>query len=211
MSPGLPEKVGDAWPSIDAVRKGWPLRLFEGGLDHWWLTGSAALAVHFGGLWRPLGDLDVTINRTVVVAAAVSQSSDPEEPWTMDFRAWFAGPSALPSNCTFLVPDSYGLPASFRCAELLRGYWSSTFQPELVVEASEAILRSESGVPYLAPEWVLLGKSRQRRPKDRDDFDRAVPLLQPVIQTKLFGLLPAGHPWRANPYLTGEKAQSALQ
>lgn len=191
------EGAGQVPAGIEVLRHAWPLRLFTGGPDSWWLIGGAALTVHFGGRWRPLGDFDVTINRTQAVTTAINRSTGTEAPWAEDFRAWFAaGPTNLPGNCPFVVNDSFDLPASFRTVELLPGLWYSTSRPELVVKASEAVLCSESGLPYLAPELVLMGKSRQRRPKDREDFDRAVPRLEPEIRTRLLGLLPAEHPWR---------------
>ncbi len=183
---------------IEMLCRTWPLSMFEGGPDSWWLTGGAALAVHFGGWWRPLGDIDVTINRTDIVTAAVGLPSLAEEPLAHNFRAWLAaGHTDSPGNRPFAV-DVFDLPISLRCVRLPPGLWYSTGRPELVLRADEAILRSETGMPYLAPDLVLLGKSRQRRRKDRLDFERAVPRLEPWRRTRLLGLLPPRHPWRGD-------------
>jgi len=63
-------------------------------------------------------------------------------------------------------------------------------------------LRTESGIPYLAPELVLLFKSRntsnQERLKDQSDFELALPHLDPERRAWLHWALVAtspDHPW----------------
>ncbi|UPT42208.1 hypothetical protein, partial [Streptomyces sp. WAC00303] len=42
---------------------------------------------------------------------------------------------------------------------------------------SEIVHHTQDGIPYLAPELVLLFKAKHARPKDRRDFDATVPHL----------------------------------
>lgn len=62
------------------------------------------------------------------------------------------------------------------------------------------VRRTDDGVPYLAPELVLLFKARAARPKDEADFAVTVPHLTPARRRTLAGLLTRvhpGHPWLA--------------
>jgi hypothetical protein len=66
---------------------------------------------------------------------------------------------------------------------------------------SEIIHHSEDGIPYLAPELVLLFKAKHARPKDQADFDGTIPLMTPAQRATLAGLLARAHPghhWLAN-------------
>jgi hypothetical protein len=63
---------------------------------------------------------------------------------------------------------------------------------------AEIIHRSGDGIPYLAPEIVLLFKAKGTRPKDQADFAGAVPLLDTSRRTWLREALihlDPGHPW----------------
>ena len=64
----------------------------------------------------------------------------------------------------------------------------------------EIIRHTEDGIPYLAPELVLLFKAKAARAKDQADFDGALPHLTPRQRDTLTGLLARvhpGHPWLA--------------
>jgi hypothetical protein len=63
---------------------------------------------------------------------------------------------------------------------------------------TEIIHRTDAGIPYLAPEIVLLFKAKGNRPKDRADLAGALPSLDTSRRTwlreALIRLSP-GHPW----------------
>ena len=66
---------------------------------------------------------------------------------------------------------------------------------------SDIIYRTPDGIPYLAPELVLLFKAKHTRLKDQADFDETVPFLTPAQRTALANLLARVHPghhWLAN-------------
>jgi len=66
---------------------------------------------------------------------------------------------------------------------------------------SEIIHHTPDGIPYLAPELVLLFKAKHARAKDQADFDGTIPLMAPVQRMALAGLLARVHPghrWLAN-------------
>ncbi|MFF6883420.1 nucleotidyltransferase domain-containing protein [Streptomyces sp. NPDC012421] len=65
---------------------------------------------------------------------------------------------------------------------------------------ADIVRHTPDGIPYLAPEIVLLFKAKHCRPKDRWDFEATVPLLVPAQRETLAGLLARahpGHPWIA--------------
>ncbi|MGW2874351.1 nucleotidyltransferase domain-containing protein [Kitasatospora sp. NPDC001225] len=65
----------------------------------------------------------------------------------------------------------------------------------------EIIHHTRDGIPYLAPELVLLFKAKHVRDKDQSDFDATVPYLTPAQRETLTGLLARvhpGHPWLAD-------------
>lgn len=88
------------------------------------------------------------------------------------------------------------------------GAWVYRRDDRVSLPLGRAVLRSEAdGVPYLAPEAVLLFKSRSSqggrerpvpRPKDDDDFARVLPRLDGEQRTWLLGALRVvhgEHPW----------------
>lgn len=61
----------------------------------------------------------------------------------------------------------------------------------------DAICRSDSGIPYLAPELQLLFKSKEPRAKDHADAERVIPGLRRKERAFLDLHLPPGHPWQS--------------
>jgi hypothetical protein len=58
----------------------------------------------------------------------------------------------------------------------------------------DIIHRTADGIPYLAPELVLLFKAKHARPKDQADFDGTVPHMTPAQRESLAELLARVHP-----------------
>ncbi|MFJ2185042.1 nucleotidyltransferase domain-containing protein [Streptomyces anulatus] len=58
----------------------------------------------------------------------------------------------------------------------------------------EIVHHTRDGIPYLAPELVLLFKAKHMRPKDRRDFDATVPHLTGAQRATLAELLARVHP-----------------
>ncbi|MFJ2176174.1 nucleotidyltransferase domain-containing protein [Streptomyces sp. NPDC087851] len=65
----------------------------------------------------------------------------------------------------------------------------------------DIIHHTHDGIPYLAPELVLLFKAKHARRKDQTDFDATVPHLTPAqceTLTELLDRVHPGHPWIAD-------------
>ncbi|MFT3892147.1 MAG: GrpB family protein [Anaerolineales bacterium] len=80
--------------------------------------------------------------------------------------------------------------------------WQYRREPSIIRAKSKMSLRTESGIRYLAPELVLLFKSRNtgdhERPKDEIDFEHAFPFLELERRAWLYWALTAttpNHPW----------------
>ena len=82
------------------------------------------------------------------------------------------------------------------------GVWKYRREPGIVRSLDKISLKTESGIPYLAPELVLLFKSRntsnQERAKDQSDFENVLPQLDAERRAWLRWALIAtspGHVW----------------
>jgi Aminoglycoside-2''-adenylyltransferase len=70
----------------------------------------------------------------------------------------------------------------------------------------EVILRTRDGIPYLAPQLVLLFKAKATRSKDQADFDATAPHLTAAQRDTLAELLARVHPghrWLAGLHAAG--------
>ena len=72
--------------------------------------------------------------------------------------------------------------------------WVCRRDPALRRPVAEAIEHTRDGIPYLAPELVLLFKAKHAREKDQADLARALPLLEPARRQWLGDALRLVHP-----------------
>jgi GrpB-like predicted nucleotidyltransferase (UPF0157 family) len=82
------------------------------------------------------------------------------------------------------------------------GIWRYRREPLVLRSMERMSLKNEDGIPYLAPELVLLFKSqntsKRERPKDRLDFENVLPHLEAERRAWLHWALVAtspDHPW----------------
>ena len=74
--------------------------------------------------------------------------------------------------------------------------WVFRRDPTVTRPWEDAVLSTETGIPYLAPDLQLLFKSKDHRSKDDDDATRVIPELNASQRDFLLAHLPAKHPWR---------------
>jgi hypothetical protein len=72
--------------------------------------------------------------------------------------------------------------------------WICRHDQTIRLPYSEITHHTPDGIPYLAPELVLLFKARHARPKDQADFDDTIPHMTPAQRTTLSRLLAHAHP-----------------
>jgi GNAT superfamily N-acetyltransferase len=80
------------------------------------------------------------------------------------------------------------------------GWWACHWLQAARHPMAIAVARTDTGIAYLRPELVLLGKARHRRPKDEADLVAVLPTLDAQARSRLReGLLAAPdaepHPW----------------
>jgi uncharacterized protein CbrC (UPF0167 family) len=79
--------------------------------------------------------------------------------------------------------------------------WVCRHDETIRLPYSEIIHHTPDGIPYLAPELVLLFKAKHARPKDQADFDETIPHMTSAQRTALAEFIARAHPghrWLAN-------------
>jgi uncharacterized protein CbrC (UPF0167 family) len=79
--------------------------------------------------------------------------------------------------------------------------WICRHDETIRLAYDQIIHHTLDGIPYLAPELVLLFKAKHARPKDQADFDETIPHMTPAQRQTLAELLTRAHPghhWQAN-------------
>jgi hypothetical protein len=186
------------WEPLDLTEV---VQLFKDFPARWWISGGHALELHLGRSWRPHDDIDVGVPREdsprlghtlrgwdVKIAASGILT-----PWSgstplvqkRQNNLWCRKGSDQPWCIDVTIADGDETHWIFRRDSTVKIPWE------------EAVLRSEQGVPYLAPELQLLYKSEHYRPKDALDAIEAIPSLDADCRTRLHVLLPEDHPWQA--------------
>ncbi|MBE8473792.1 nucleotidyltransferase domain-containing protein [Streptomyces justiciae] len=180
-----PEQVADRLDGIDApwcVAAGWALDLFRGEQS------------------RPHGDLEIA-----VPVARFPELRDRFAGHAWDAVGWGrvwegAGHEVLAATHQTWLRD----PVSGRYLfDVFRephegGMWVCRRDESLRLPYDEVIERTPDGIPYLAPELVLLFKAKGSRPKDQADFEGVLPLLDRSRRERLGEWLRRvhpGHPW----------------
>jgi len=84
----------------------------------------------------------------------------------------------------------------------MEGVWRYRREPLVLRSREKMSLKTADGIFYLAPELVLLFKSKNtgnhERPKDQGDFEKTIPHLEPERRAWLYWALMAtspDHPW----------------
>ncbi|MEV5986343.1 hypothetical protein AB0L85_15155 [Streptomyces sp. NPDC052051] len=78
--------------------------------------------------------------------------------------------------------------------------WICRRDETIRLPCSDIVHHTQDGIPYLAPELVLLFKAKHARRKDRTDFEATVPHMTSAQRQTLAELLARvhpGHPWIA--------------
>lgn len=169
----------------------------------WYVAGGWALDLFRGRRTRAHGDIEIAVPE-----AAFPEIRDRFPGYVFDAvgggRIWEdAAPEVLAAvHQTWLREPDTGdyLLDVFR--EPHDGdTWICRRDESIRLPYSDVIHHTRDGVPYLAPELVLLFKARHTRGKDQADFDATVPDLTPAQREALAGLLARahpGHPWLAD-------------
>ncbi len=170
----------------------------------WAIASGWAIDLFLGRVTRAHQDVDIVLPRADQLAlhefmtgrgwGFVTYWKGKEEPWPP------AMPLALPRHQVHAHRGSESL--EFLFSEIEHGVWRYRRNLTVVRDAASTRLLTEGGIPYLAPEIVLLFKSKPSleglREKDVADFERALPHLTTEQRAWLHWALTASapdHPW----------------
>jgi len=147
----------------------------------WWIGGGWAIDLAAGTPTRPHGDIDVVLlerdehalrtDLPGVDLTLVTGPGDREQPWPPGRRLTAGadrvrlGTPRLPLPCEVLLDAAVGSRWVYH-----RG------RPTIALPLAEAG-RQRYGVPFLAPEVVLVTKAVFTRDKDQQDFEAVLPFL----------------------------------
>ena len=144
----------------------------------WHICGGWALDVFLGRVTRVHHDVDVEVSRTDQLALQqymterswklLTPFDERLQPWPMHMRLEMPRHQAHAHH--------QGAFIDFLLADLDGGIWRYCREPSIIRDISRIGLRSSEGIPILAPELVLLYKSKTSsgkvRSKDMADFEK---------------------------------------
>lgn len=160
----------------------------------WWIAGGWAVDLCLGRETRPHGDLDVVaLRRDQRVLARALAGADVRVVENGPLHPWDGEP--VPRSIHQLRVDG---EFDVLLDEADGERWIYRRDPRVSRPLVEIGRRSRDGVPFLAPEVVLLFKAKAPAPKDEADFALLEPRLDAAARTWLAGaiaLVHPGHPW----------------
>ncbi len=197
LSPAEIDALGARWsscftPSVVAQR-------LAGITAPWYVAAGWALDLFRGGQTREHGDIEIAIP-----AATFPEIRDRFPGYVFDAagsgRIWEnAAPDILAAtHQTWLRdPRTGGYLLDVFREPHDGGTWICRRDPTIRLPYRDIIRHAEGGIPYLAPELVLLFKAKHARPKDQADFDGTVAHMSPAQRRTLAELLARVHPGHA--------------
>lgn len=166
----------------------------------WMFAAGVALDLHLGRVARPHDDIDVVIPREAQQDVLQLLGG-----WRLDAPsdgAYHAWTEPLPPPHHQVHARHPDLPAVLMLdllfTDLSGGVWHYRRDPSMTLPLEQARRLGSDGLPYLAPEAVLLFKASTAggnpRSKDEQDFRRVLPTLDANAQTWLRDALARSHP-----------------
>lgn len=188
----------DQWEPWSVEQAG---ELFAGAPIRWWISGGHALELHTGDSWRSHEDLDVG-----VCSSQVEEAYGWLGDWELYVAAagrltpWDGRPlDAVGSENNVWAREAEDSPWRF---DLTVGpgttkKWLCRRDQSVTRPWDQAVLKSPSGIPYLAPDLQLLLKAKHPRTKDHIDAERVIPALDSEALRFLAQHLSPQHPWQS--------------
>ena len=179
-----------------------PMRGFKA---HWGIAGGWAIDLYLGRQTRAHADMEIAVlRRDQTALRAHFRGWHWQKVVEGELADWPAGEQlTLPVFELYCRNEAAELPAELRQLEILlneaRGRtWLFRRDARITRPLAASYLTSAAGLNFLAPEIVLLYKSKQPRPKDEQDFAAAVGRLEIERKDWLRAALAscsAGHHW----------------
>ena len=191
-------------PDMDAWQAWHPAQVADrlaGVRTPWYVAAGWAIDLHRGGAPREHEDLEIAVPEAGFAEIA---GRFPELAFHVagGGRLVPAVPAALPTHHQTWALDPVAGVWRFDVFREPHGgdVWICRRDARLRRPYAEIVRRSPQGIPYLAPDVVLLFKARHARPKDERDYAAMLPLLSADERAWLagaLGLVHPGHAWLA--------------
>jgi Aminoglycoside-2''-adenylyltransferase len=174
----------------------------------YWIAGGWAIDLAVGRVTRDHADVDIMLlerdehalrtDLTEVDVQLIGRDGQPG-PWPAG-RRLLAGPGPGPrrsigADRLVLHSKNLPLPAEVLLASAVGACWVYYRGARYISRPLAGITRNRDGIPFLAPEVVLLFKSRSKSDKDQRDVETALPVLNAEQRSWLqdtLGHLPRG-------------------
>ena len=150
----------------------------------YWIAGGWAIDLAVGRVTRDHADVDIMLlerdehalrtDLTQVDIQLISRDGQPG-PWPAG-RRLLAGPGPGPDRLV-LHGRNLPLPAEVLLASAVGASWVYYRGARCISRPLADVTRRRDGIPFLAPEVVLLFKSRSKSDKDQRDVETAMPVL----------------------------------
>jgi hypothetical protein len=159
----------------------------------YWIAGGWAIDLAVGRVTRDHADVDIMLlerdehalrtDLTQVGVELIGRDGQPG-PWPAG-RRLLAGPGPGPrrlgrpigADRLVLHSENLPLPAEVLLASAVGAFWVYCRGARCVSRPLADVTRNRDGIPFLAPEVVLLFKSRSTSAKDQRDVETALPIL----------------------------------
>lgn len=193
MSPS----ASDSWQPLSVEEA---VGILQGASFRWWISGGHAFEIHLGDQWREHDDFDVGICRAEM--AMVHAELAEWDLWLAaagELSPWNGRPLTLgehENNVWARRSPQEKWAMDLTVTECTEKKWIYRRDPSVTRDWDAAVLETESGVPYLAPELQLLFKSKRPRAKDHFDADRVIPAMGDERRSWLSVRLNPDHPWQ---------------
>lgn len=175
------------------------IELFADAKMRWWVSGGHAFDLHFDRSWRTHSDTDISVLRDQVpMLTEVLVGWDIQIAAAGELRPWDGNvlDAAKSENNLWCRPNKGGpWILDVTISDGNDHSWVYRRNSKITVDWDDAVLRTTSGVPHLAPELQLLFKSTNIRPKDQRDAQTVIPWLEPAQADRLRRWLPGNHGW----------------
>jgi hypothetical protein len=205
LPPGV-RPIGD-----DMVWEPWHPRqlaeMFAAVTVPWYVAAGWALDLFRGEQTREHEDLEVAIPSTAEAFAQVRAAlagyelevpvgPEPGHLWPLDSAAFETRHQTWVSE---IIRDAHGQQRRVFRLDVFRepqrdGQWVCRRDESMTLPYDDIIRHDADGIPYLAPQFVLLFKAKHVRPKDQADFDGVLPLLTPAECNWLADTIDRIHP-----------------
>lgn len=165
-----------------------------------WITGGWALSLFMSRKLRTHSDIDVLVLlRDAEYLRQVFPELLRQKPHTGECRAWEQNAELVAGRDAFVFDDRGAAPLQILLAKSDDDHWVfHRGRGSIRKPISAVTLAGPHGLTYLAPEIVLLLKSRQLRDKDTEDFLAVAPALDDARRSWLLEQIEpvhADHPW----------------